>query len=104
MKEEMYEFLNDLINEFSVEGTISHDTFNRAVNLRSNIIADDDFQTPEIFMSIDTADKDTYVYCLWMKVGETLAVVQTKKMRDENEFKKEVDNLAKYFNVEVNGK
>ena len=38
--DEVYNFLIDLIDEFGAEGTISHDTFNKAVNLRSNIIAD----------------------------------------------------------------
>ena len=40
--DEVYNFLNELIDEFGAEGTISHDTFNKAVNLRSNIIADSD--------------------------------------------------------------
>ena len=40
--DEVYNFLNELIDEFGAEGTISHDTFNKAINLRSNIIADSD--------------------------------------------------------------
>lgn len=43
LRNETYTFLNELIDEFGTEGTISHDTFNKAINIRSNIIADSDF-------------------------------------------------------------
>ena len=42
LRNEMYSFLTELIDEFSTSETISHDTFNKAINIRSNIIADDD--------------------------------------------------------------
>lgn len=42
LRNEMYCFLTELIDEFATSETISHDTFNKAINIRSNIIADDD--------------------------------------------------------------
>lgn len=42
LRNEIHTFLNELIDEFGTEGTISHDTFNKAINMRSNIIADSD--------------------------------------------------------------
>ena len=38
---DMIDFIYDFVDEFSVEGNVSHDTFNRAVELRCRIIADD---------------------------------------------------------------
>ena len=42
LRNDMFNFLNEFIDEFALNGDISQDTFNKAVNTRSNIIADDD--------------------------------------------------------------
>jgi hypothetical protein len=51
-----------------------------------------DINTLEYRIGIDT---DCFSYCL-MRKNEVLL---SKRMNDENEFKLEVDNLAKYFNA-----
>jgi hypothetical protein len=56
---------------------------------------------PEYVMGVDTYDKDTLVYCFGRKVDGVFEVMLSKTMRDENEFKQEVENLAKYFNADV---
>ena len=54
LRNEMYSFLTELIDEFATSETISHDTFNKAINIRSNIIADDD-----LWDGMDDADADS---------------------------------------------
>lgn len=56
---------------------------------------------PEYVMGIDTYDKDALAYCLGRKVDGVFEIMLVKTMRDENEFKQEVENLAKYFNADV---
>jgi hypothetical protein len=56
---------------------------------------------PEYVMGVDTYDKDALAYCLIRKVDGVVEILLCKTMRDENEFKQEVENLAKYFNADV---
>ena len=57
---------------------------------------------PEYVMGVDTYDKDALAYCFVRKVdGVFFEIMLSKKMRDEKEFKQEVENLAKYFNADV---
>ena len=56
---------------------------------------------PEYVMGVDTYDKDAFTYCFGRKVDGVFEIMLTKTMRDENEFKQEVENLAKYFNADV---
>jgi Rod binding domain-containing protein len=56
---------------------------------------------PEYVMGVDTYDKDALAYCFGRKVDGVFEIMLTKTMRDENEFKQEVENLAKYFNADV---
>lgn len=56
---------------------------------------------PEYVMGIDTYDKDALAYCFGRKVDGVFEIMLAKTMRDENEFKQEVENLAKYFNADV---
>ena len=56
---------------------------------------------PEYVMGVDTYDKDALAYCFGRKVDGVFEVMLSKTMRDENEFKQEVENLAKYFNADV---
>lgn len=56
---------------------------------------------PEYLIGIDTYDKDALAYCFGRKVDGVFEIMLAKTMRDENEFKQEVENLAKYFNADI---
>ncbi len=56
---------------------------------------------PYYVMGVDTYDKDALAYCLSRKVDGVIEILLCKTMRDENEFKQEVENLSKYFNADV---
>ena len=56
---------------------------------------------PEYVIGIDTYDQDALAYCFGRKVDGVFEIMLSKTMRDENEFKQEVENLAKYFNADV---
>lgn len=58
-------------------------------------------KNPEYVMGVDTYDKDALTYCFGRKVDGVFEIILAKTMRDENEFKQEVENLAKYFNANV---
>jgi hypothetical protein len=55
----------------------------------------------EYVMGVDTYDKDALTYCLGRKVDGMFEIILTKTMRDEKEFKQEVENLIKYFNADA---
>ena len=56
---------------------------------------------PYYAMGVDTYDKDALAYCLSRKVDGVIEILLCKIMRDEKEFKQEVENLSKYFNADV---
>ena len=56
---------------------------------------------PYYAIGVDTYVKDALSYCLSRKVDGVIEILLSKTMRDENEFKQEVENLAKYFNADV---
>ena len=56
---------------------------------------------PKYVMGVDTYDKDALAYCFGRKVDGVFEIMLSKTMRDEKEFKQEVENLAKYFNADV---
>ena len=56
---------------------------------------------PEYVIGVDTYDKDALAYCFGRKVDGVFEIMLSKTMRDEKEFKQEVENLAKYFNANV---
>ena len=56
---------------------------------------------PEYVIGVDTYDKNALAYCFGRKVDGVFEIMLSKTMRDENEFKQEVENLAKYFNADV---
>lgn len=56
---------------------------------------------PEYFMGVDTYDKEMNAYCLTRRVDGATEVLLSKVIKDENDFEKEVENLAKYFNAKV---
>ena len=55
----------------------------------------------EYVMGVDTYDKDALAYCFGRKVEGVFEIMLAKTMRDEKEFKQEVENLAKHFNADV---
>ncbi len=60
-----------------------------------------EIEEPIYSIGVDQYDKNVNVYCLIKKFnGETEIIIQ-KTIRDEDEFKQEVDNLAKYFNAKI---
>ena len=56
---------------------------------------------PDYVIGVDTYDQDALAYCFGRKVDGVFEIMLAKTMRDENEFKQEVENLAKYFNADV---
>ena len=56
---------------------------------------------PEYFMGIDTYDKKMNAYCLTRRFNGITEILLSKVIKDENDFEKEVENLAKYFNAKV---
>jgi hypothetical protein len=56
---------------------------------------------PEYFMGVDTYDKEMNAYCLTRRVDGVTEILLSKVIKDENDFEKEVENLAKYFNAKV---
>jgi len=56
---------------------------------------------PEYFMGVDTYDKKMNAYCLTRRVDGIIEILLSKVIKDENDFEKEVENLAKYFNAKV---
>lgn len=56
---------------------------------------------PEYVIGVDTYGKDALAYCFGRKVDGVVEILLCKTMRDETEFKQEVENLAKYFNADV---
>jgi hypothetical protein len=56
---------------------------------------------PKYVIGVDPYEKDALAYCLTRKVDGVVEILLCKTMRDEKEFKQEVENLAKYFNADV---
>ena len=56
---------------------------------------------PEYFMGVDTYDKEMNAYCFTRRVDGVTEILISKVIKDENDFEKEVENLAKYFNAKV---
>jgi hypothetical protein len=56
---------------------------------------------PSYVIAIDTIDKKALSYCLARECGGKLEIFLCNQRSDENEFTKEVNNLAKYFNATI---
>jgi hypothetical protein len=56
---------------------------------------------PYYAMGVDTYDKGNLAYCLTRKIDGVIEVLLSKTMRDETEFKQEVETLAKCFEADV---
>jgi hypothetical protein len=61
----------------------------------------DNIIEPEYFMGVDTYDKKMNAYCLTRRVDGITEILLSKVIKDENDFEKEVENLANYFNAKV---
>lgn len=60
-----------------------------------------EIKEPEYTLGIDTYDKENLSYCLGRTIDGVFEVIATKTMRYEAQFKEEIENLAKYFNVTI---
>lgn len=56
---------------------------------------------PYYAIGIDAYDKNNLCYCLSRKIGAVVEILLCKTMSDEDRFKEEVENIAKYFNAEI---
>lgn len=76
-------------------------------NVNSNFLFDKSLlekvvvKEPEYVIGIDTYDEKVPTYCFGRKINGVFEIMLSKTIRDQNEFKQEVDNLAKYFNATV---
>lgn len=55
------------------------------------------------FIGVDTYDKNALAYCLGKQKDGDFELLLAKTMNDEEQFKEEVTNLAKYFNAKIGG-
>ena len=62
-----------------------------------------DGKKPKFVIGVDTYDKKRLAYCIVRKFGSETVVMHQKTMKDEDEFREEVRNLAKYFNADTLG-
>jgi len=56
---------------------------------------------PYYAIGVDTYDKSNLAYCLTRKIDGVIEVLLSKTMRDETEFKQDVETLAKCFEADV---
>lgn len=56
---------------------------------------------PYYAMGVDTYDKSNLAYCLTRKIDGVIEVLLSKTMRDETEFKQEIETLASCFDADV---
>lgn len=60
-------------------------------------------ENPYYCIGVDNYDKKALAYCLSRKVNENVEILLCKTMTNENDFKKEVNNLSKYFDCDIIG-
>lgn len=58
-------------------------------------------EKPFYAIGVDTYDKDVFAYCLFRKKGGDIEVLVSKSVKDEIEFRKDVETLAKIFEADV---
>ena len=56
---------------------------------------------PYYAIGVDTYGKGNLAYCLTRKIDGVIEVLLSKTMRDETEFKQEVETLTKCFEADV---
>jgi hypothetical protein len=59
------------------------------------------YKKPYFVIGVDTFDKKYLTYSLGRTDGDNLEIILHKSLKDDIEFKQEVENLSKYFNAEV---
>lgn len=60
-------------------------------------------EKPYYCIGVDNYDKKAFAYCLSRKVNENVEILLCKTTTNEDEFKKEVNNLSKYFDCDIIG-
>lgn len=56
---------------------------------------------PLYAIGVDVYDTESMAYCLTKTTFGNIEIILAKTMTDEKKFKKEVNNLAKYFNAKI---
>lgn len=56
---------------------------------------------PIYTIGVDTHDRNSLAYCLCRNVSGMTEILLVKTMRKKKQFKKEVENLSKYFNAKI---
>jgi hypothetical protein len=56
---------------------------------------------PQYYIGVDNYDKENNAYCLSRHWEGNIEILQSKVIKDEVEFEKEVENLSKYFNAKI---
>lgn len=58
-------------------------------------------EKPFYVIGVDAYDKEVFAYCLFRKKENGIEVLVSKRMKDEEEFRKDVETLAKIFEADV---
>lgn len=69
------------------------------IKIIENRIRELDDVTMKYVMATDMCNGNTQAYTLVRIIDNNFEIILCKTMHDEGEFKKEVDNLVKYFNA-----
>ena len=92
------ENVNEQQNQQSCQNAVSGSTV-FSEELLDKIIV----ENPYYCIGVDNYDKKALAYCLSRKVNENVEILLCKTMTNENDFKKEVNNLSKYFDCDIIG-
>jgi len=69
--------------------------------MSANVGSIEDATNVTYILGADAQKGDIFVYNLIRKTNKGLEIILSKRMTDKDEFKKEVNNLAKYFNASL---
>lgn len=58
-------------------------------------------EKPYYAIGVDALDEKNLVYCLSRKIGDNIEFLLSKTMRDEKEFRQEIETLAKIFEADI---
>lgn len=76
-------------------------SYDEAIIFFDRLLLDKALKQTKYVIGVDTYDKYASAYCLGRKIDGVFEIILCKTMYDKNEFKQEVENLSKYFNVDV---
>jgi hypothetical protein len=70
-------------------------------SIDKKLIQDLDNTKPYYLIGTDNYDKDVFCYCLCRKIDNNIEVILSKRIKDKKQFYNEVENIAKYFDVDI---